>query len=1363
LSFVAHILLYIGIMSSTGGDAEQQYVDAVDQQDVELVESGDQVVDQQEVELVEEGDQEVDQQDVEFVESDGHVEHAMEPEVEYDVDAGEVSAAPNGEHNKSKRGVRFESEATEEPSKKPDLVIDMSEVDGDFPNYGITPKEYNDAASPQGTPATVGVAFSPATPSSARPPAVPETPREAQKKLRFKKSAVDLLSLVSQGGSKSRFRKWSRTEMIDILICNDIELRAESQIPTVSLRDLCDTLFDGQEMPEKRAPLTIRELVLLNKYAQKIQEMYTERLFQRRLREELETFEFQEDAEELLAEEVEVLEGPQGQEGADLVGLEEGIVVRKKLSKRTLGVLESKWIAPSAEKALETLKYLHPRRGGKGKDSDPFHMSDTSTGRHCIVGGCGEQCDLWGEGMISSFSVFGPGVTNYFKFLKWLYWVFFILSVISLPELVTNIYGATATTTGLSALARTTVGNLANNFVNNTGTVHLPGCQSSVFGSENCEMGRDKLGIFYCCLDLTISTFILVAYAWLWMFERREETKLESMTWYTSMYAVAVRHLPADTTEEELKHHFNKLLVFSEDEYVTVNDVVIAKDSCTHIEKLRERGALLHKKARLVHYLRYQRTTVEEAYQNTDPEYVKTESARLVEEFTKACADVDEKILEVDKMLIEIEGKKDIPVVAFVTFEHIVGAQMIKALYQVRLVDRILKCLFPKSIDANKEDLLFKGEMLDVRVAPEPSTILWENLESSVWERRGRRILTFAGAVLLVILSVIVTFGSKLLQQRASATGGTTACPNDFTSMTQTEQEVFVSEVGNEEYLHCYCDQYSSSQQYQLDLCKYYAAEQTAAQVLTFFSSFIVLAVSSLIEMAIRHFAHFEKHLSQDSKEKSIFMRLFFLKYLNTSIVFLINNNQVLMELIFGTTAGASTTSNFSALWYTSIGVSILIVQMGNCLSAQSTTLSQFAKYMRSIANANNTNSSCWRYFCCIFCCALPSKNTLVTQSELNHAYHGPEFELAFRYASILSTFSVILTFNAGIPLLNMVAFAFFGIYYYVDKYCFIKLYRTPHRYNADMGKLATSFIPFIVLLHLGMAMWMLANPEIFDSTADLTQEGASFVTGKVSQAGGSLASTFANNISYDQTYPLFCYFLTLLACIISYYLFKHGTELYKRFRILVKGEDDEQFQKYLIMFRAKASPSFSRAVRRNIINGLPTYNLLHNPVYKEAFGVSWQFALRNNTTLRDVRKSMFVSGDEDDVIKAHYTAKLKYKLGEMDAGAKGKKAANMGRKRVVSTALKGLDFSKGGQRASLAREKSDFGRAALIAEALQKEDEEETLKLKAHIVLDEEIHAFDDSAVEGTVLDEQALAEYDAMVRKVSGGSPDQHAEIEV
>jgi hypothetical protein len=75
--------------------------------------------------------------------------------------------------------------------------------------------------------------------------------------------------------------------------------------------------------------------------------------------------------------------------------------------------LETKWIKPSWKLAKQFEAENRPHRSGKGMR--PYEWRTVTLGRHCTVGGCGEQLDLWDEGQMSEFAQFGSGITNYFK------------------------------------------------------------------------------------------------------------------------------------------------------------------------------------------------------------------------------------------------------------------------------------------------------------------------------------------------------------------------------------------------------------------------------------------------------------------------------------------------------------------------------------------------------------------------------------------------------------------------------------------------------------------------------------------------------------------------------------------------------------------------------------------------------------------------------------------------------------------------------------------------------------------------------------------------------------------------------------
>ena len=71
------------------------------------------------------------------------------------------------------------------------------------------------------------------------------------------------------------------------------------------------------------------------------------------------------------------------------------------------------------------------------------------------------------------------------------------------------------------------------------------------------------------------------------------------------------------------------------------------------------------------------------------------------------------------------------------------------------------------------------------------------------------------------------------------------------------------------------------------------------------------------------YFSDYEKHHSEDTKQRSIFVRLFILKYLNTAVVFLISSDQRSLANV------GNLSTDFNLSWYESVGVLILLVQIG--------------------------------------------------------------------------------------------------------------------------------------------------------------------------------------------------------------------------------------------------------------------------------------------------------------------------------------------------------------------------------------------------------------------------------------------------
>ena len=196
--------------------------------------------------------------------------------------------------------------------------------------------------------------------------------------------------------------------------------------------------------------------------------------------------------------------------------------------KKGVNVLDTPWEKPDYEKAKRYADYVQPRRGGKG--GSIFDFWKTTSGRHCCLGNMGEQLDLWEEGQISEFGIYGSGVTNYFKFIKWCFWLFMILAIVAIPAVVLNDSGPNNANSGLQALGRTTAGNLLSPYAKISLSLSIPGCNSYGVYAVDCSLNKASLAEFYSSLDIAIVIISFVAFMWLRVFEIVEERTLEKNT-----------------------------------------------------------------------------------------------------------------------------------------------------------------------------------------------------------------------------------------------------------------------------------------------------------------------------------------------------------------------------------------------------------------------------------------------------------------------------------------------------------------------------------------------------------------------------------------------------------------------------------------------------------------------------------------------------------------------------------------------------------------------------------------------------------------------------------------------------------------
>lgn len=1018
-----------------------------------------------------------------------------------------------------------------------------------------------------------------------------------------------------------------------------MELRGESRIETDALRQLCEALYHKQDLPEKNKAIGIFELVFQRIAARKIQNSWIIYQASKRFAKEdaevaafnnrandFDTTGVMQDigrAELLMMAEAEASGDPTStlapsddvEAGTGKTGEGDSLIPKKKARKN---ILDLAWVPPDLNKARIYANYVQPRKGGKG--GKKFDFWETTTGRHCCLTSFGEQFDLWNEGQTSEFSAYGAGVTNYFKFMKWAFWTFFLLTIVALPAIVINMTGQNDTQ-GLSEIAQTTIGNLGvssggilyynnatSSYLYNTTAsvvaevdVKIPGCTTyGLTTTTSCHLNSRSLSLFYAVIDIIVSVVLFLAYVWLVMFERAEQKVLDDNTVLASQYTVQVSRFAKDTKEEDLTEHFNKLASRKGDTSDShVIDVSFAYDNGEEIDLARARGDIIRRKVHLVHEHRFKCTEVRESTTIKDAdkdEKIKKER----DSFTTTMKYLNDDLKRKDERLKVLSVAIPTPIKAFVTFNTTTDQKLVLEKYS-RFTIKSLLCGHP--------ELRLKDRNLRVVTAPEPSVIVWENIQFTESQRSFRKFLTFFLSLLLIIISLSMVFSSKYLQQRTANNGSNTgsSCPNNFHDFDDSEQVAIVTQYDT--LLYCYCQQFDTIEQASNAECTAYLSSTSQAQVLSYFASFMVLVVNNLIEKLVRRSATFERHHTSDGQSASIFTRLLILKVINTAAVFLINNNNVILRQVFGLEQTSSSVE-FTTDWYTSVAVTIVLVQLGDVISSHL--------------------MPCYRYFRLEQLKKSAAKNNKIalTQDELNRLHVGPEFEFAFNYAQMLSTFFVCLTFSTGIPILYPIAAANFLFFYFSEKYFFIHMYKIPPHFATLVGRRVAGLIPLGILIHLAMSIWVLSNNTLFkDSNSASSTSTIAVDDDDTNGSAGLIQSGVFGTVIQDKitgyaTFPLFMCFCTVIGAHLLYYYYKYSKRTIDKMYDFFFGFCSAKYREQMIARRKKkplANVSFTRAVQRNLIKGLASYNILQNPTYKEAFGITWKFAVEHKG-VRDVR-----------------------------------------------------------------------------------------------------------------------------------------------
>uniref|UniRef100_K3WQ59 Anoctamin transmembrane domain-containing protein n=1 Tax=Globisporangium ultimum (strain ATCC 200006 / CBS 805.95 / DAOM BR144) TaxID=431595 RepID=K3WQ59_GLOUD len=610
------------------------------------------------------------------------------------------------------------------------------------------------------------------------------------------------------------------------------------------------------------------------------------------------------------------------------------------------------------------------------------------------------------------------------------------------------------------------------------------------------------LGLAVGC-DIACSVFFFLIVVWM---KRKEQENVERITKdqikaldYTVQLVHLPRHKHVGKLREEIRAHLETLLTNSpryavDLDRVRIADIQFGMNTSGHLKLLRNRGAVVRRLD--VALQRYEKVRMLRS--RLTPRVFELRSKRHKKKIQR----LETKLMRHNARLDRWNAKhaqraSAQAVTAFITFEEEEGFNRCLQEYPDL---GVLYRLFQPSRKR------LHGERLRFRPAPDPSDIVWENLHHPFWERMLRQAIVGLITLAVLFVSFVLIFLAKLQKTKLEREfGRPTSCPAEVTkeAVVQDELEKQTGLVPYKALVECFCKSMLAVDSFQAMTqeaffnpvtnrdefyCKTWATSFIKTQLLSMLSVVMVVLVNVLLARILNVLVAMEKHHTESSQVVSRITKVFIAQFCNAALLMVVINanlsyfvdDQSIALSSFAILNGKY--SDFTPAWYNDVGIALMLTMIINTFSPHMYVV---VHYIAMEAKRFYDRGFSFDY----------SITRQDTQRDLDALYRGPKFDLAARYAQTLTSIFITYLFSAGMPLLHLVGFFAMLMTYWADKFTFLRIARSPPLYDRKVAIAAGSLLPYAVLLHSVVAMWMFSNAMIFQSPDDIASELASSST----------------------------------------------------------------------------------------------------------------------------------------------------------------------------------------------------------------------------------------------------------------------------
>lgn len=441
---------------------------------------------------------------------------------------------------------------------------------------------------------------------------------------------------------------------------------------------------------------------------------------------------------------------------------------------------------------------------------------------------------------------------------------------------------------------------------------------------------------------------------------------------------------------------------------------------------------------------------------------------------------------------------------------------------------KFLRMMWQTDCFGGSSALRFQGKVMNLIEPAEPENVIWEHLAYNKFQRAIRQFVTTCVIVVFLMGSFASIMSAKIAEGKALAGFPTTDCTvydqyrynstDPFAKMAGTPEvltkyDVQVDqnyahlglELGKTGVLGCMCTDVLSAEgptflremmfnatsldqecidendgdDSQCDLlltpepwCEAWLTEYIGLYGYKYSAVAIVSSINVVLEAVITWATKFEKHINTSSEVASFSLKLALGTFVNTAIITVILNANLVYFGVASTSAPGDVSffdgsyHDFSAGWYDSVGVALLLTMVVNAMVPHG---SPFFKFLLTK----------WKRFADRkFHCVNRGITTRTTQAELDNLYIGPMFALNRRYAYQLNYVFVTLMLSATMPILNLFALGFFVVFYFLDKLLILRFFRAPVL-DASAQSKVTGTLYYAIVLHMLVSAWSLTNDAI--------------------------------------------------------------------------------------------------------------------------------------------------------------------------------------------------------------------------------------------------------------------------------------------